>query len=153
MARQSSKDQIAAHLAARLRDAARVDAASRQLTERERDVLASLTDEWVRPMDIGGRDSSYHSRVLASLFRKGLVERKGISSYRYRNPNYVKPKPVMTRFDKAMRFTRILAGYECAGISQEGDDPKTCGKCGPCEANQFVKSLPVGFWMSIVGGE
>lgn len=30
---------------------------------------------WARPMDLGGTDGSNHSRVLASLVRKGLVER------------------------------------------------------------------------------
>jgi len=46
------------------------------LTELERDVLDCLGDEWVRPMDIGGRDASHHSRTLARLVRMGLVERK-----------------------------------------------------------------------------
>lgn len=30
---------------------------------------------WARPMDLGGKDGSNHSRVLAALVRKGLVER------------------------------------------------------------------------------
>jgi predicted transcriptional regulator len=30
----------------------------------------------VRPMDIGGRDASYHSATLKKLVEKGLVERK-----------------------------------------------------------------------------
>ena len=47
--------------------------------------------DWVRPMDIGGRNGSGHSEHLGALVRKGFVERKlrgGLagtrSSYRYR---------------------------------------------------------------------
>lgn len=50
-----------------------------ELTAREREVLAQLKEdwpnEWVRPMDIGGRDGSDHSRVLKALAVKGLLER------------------------------------------------------------------------------
>lgn len=47
------------------------------LTERDRDILDALpVDEFVRPMDVGGRDSSHHSATLAKLMRHGLVERK-----------------------------------------------------------------------------
>jgi hypothetical protein len=113
----------------------------RPLTERERDVYGQLTADWVRPMDIGGRDSSDHSRVLASLVRKGLVERKGSGSYRYRNPTYVAPPPVKTRFDRAIEFTRMLAGYGCAGVDQEEDATTLCGKCGPCEAGEFLRQF------------
>jgi hypothetical protein len=30
---------------------------------------------WARPLDLGARDSSHHSRTLAQLCRLGLVER------------------------------------------------------------------------------
>lgn len=46
------------------------------LTEREREVLADLSHEWARPMDLGGRNGSDHSRVLAALARKGVIERR-----------------------------------------------------------------------------
>lgn len=60
------------------------------LTENQRGVLVSMyTGEWMRPMDMGGRDGSHHSATLAALVRKGLVERKvrwrGVrGSYLYR---------------------------------------------------------------------
>lgn len=48
-----------------------------KLTPRQEEVLNELPDEgWWRPMDIGGRDGSDHSAVLASLVKKGLAERK-----------------------------------------------------------------------------
>lgn len=61
----------------------------RPLTERDREVLRELpTDEFVRPMDIGGRNSSHHSATLSKLVRYGLVERKrhyvGVSSGHWR---------------------------------------------------------------------
>lgn len=47
------------------------------LTARERELLADLpNDEWVRPMDIGGRDGSNHSYLLNRLVQKGYAERK-----------------------------------------------------------------------------
>lgn len=49
------------------------------LTVRESEILATLKmdwpNEWVRPMDIGGRNGSDHSRVLTALARKGHIER------------------------------------------------------------------------------
>ena len=49
----------------------------KELTPRQAEVLDSLTTEdWVRPMDIGARDASDHSQVLAALVRLGLVERR-----------------------------------------------------------------------------
>lgn len=121
-----------------------------ELTEREREVLKELTADWVRPMDIGGRNGSDHSQVLSSLVRKGLVERKQRSafgrsrgSYLYRNPTYQPPPKTprkLTNFDHCYRFTRILASYECAGVDQDPNDSKPCGKCGPCEANKFLQS-------------
>lgn len=57
----------------------------------------------------------------------------------------VLPKPGTKReresLRKALRFTRILASYGCAGIDQEPDDPKLCGKCGPCEAAAFLAEI------------
>jgi hypothetical protein len=56
----------------------------RDLSERQREVLEDLPSRrWVRPMDIGGRDASDHSRVLASLVRLGLalVRRRGEIRY------------------------------------------------------------------------
>ncbi len=61
-----------------------------QVSDRERDVLREVpTDEWVRPMDVGGHDASDHSAVLGRLVRKGHVEIKTFGghvrpSYRYR---------------------------------------------------------------------
>jgi len=46
------------------------------LTDRQLDVLWQVDETWLRPMDMGGRDGSDHSAVLAALVRKGLVERK-----------------------------------------------------------------------------
>ncbi|MGW0162129.1 MarR family transcriptional regulator [Mycobacterium sp. NPDC003323] len=54
--------------------------APRPLTEGQRKVLIAFAradfpdGEWVRPMDVGGRDRSGHSRLLTQLERKGLVE-------------------------------------------------------------------------------
>ena len=50
-----------------------------QLTDKQRQVIIGLAwwgCEWVRPMDIGGRNASHHSQVLNQLVRKGLVETK-----------------------------------------------------------------------------
>lgn len=47
------------------------------MTERERKLLARLDEtEFLRPMDVGGRDGSHHSATLARLARKGLAERR-----------------------------------------------------------------------------
>jgi hypothetical protein len=40
---------------------------------------------WVQPRMLGGRDASYHSRVLAQLCRKGCVERVVIGGRQIRN--------------------------------------------------------------------
>lgn len=48
----------------------------RELSARQREVLASLTPDWQTPMYLGGTDGSDHSRVLASLARLGLAERQ-----------------------------------------------------------------------------
>ena len=47
-----------------------------ELTQAQADVLEQVDNTWLRPMDIGGRDGSSHSSVLAALVRKGLVERR-----------------------------------------------------------------------------
>ena len=44
------------------------------------------SDEWFRPMDVGGRDANDVSPLLAALCRKGLIERKhrlGSTAYLY----------------------------------------------------------------------
>jgi hypothetical protein len=52
------------------------------LTSQQAEVFELLDDEeWLRPMDIGGRDGSHHSNTLAALVRKRLVERKARSSW------------------------------------------------------------------------
>ncbi len=38
-------------------------------------------------------------------------------------------------------FTRVLSGYGCAGVDQDPDDTTLCGKCGPCEAGEFLKRI------------
>lgn len=56
---------------------------SEGLTARQARVLEDLC-EWctdnpgrfARPMDVGGRDGSHHSRVLGQLVRRRLVERQ-----------------------------------------------------------------------------
>lgn len=102
------------------------------LTSRDIEVLTELpTDEWVRPMDIGGADSSHHSATLRKLVRLGLAEQlrhyRGVSGghWRYRRVDMVQ---------QAIGHVRVLAGYECAG---SGDT--ACGECGPCEARAFLE--------------
>lgn len=48
------------------------------LAAHEREVLDNLRHQvgWVRPMDVGGKDASHHSRTLAKLVRLGLAERR-----------------------------------------------------------------------------
>lgn len=47
-------------------------------TARQREILETMRGVtfWVRPMDIGGRDASWHSAVLKQLARRGLVEQR-----------------------------------------------------------------------------
>lgn len=47
------------------------------LTPRDREVLVDLSfiKGWARPMDVGGRDSSHHSRTLKKLCDRGLARR------------------------------------------------------------------------------
>lgn len=46
------------------------------MTPRETQILERMTGNWLRPMDVGGTDASYHSVVLARMVPKGWVERK-----------------------------------------------------------------------------
>lgn len=47
------------------------------LSPRAFELLTWLSDEqWVKPMDLGGRDGSHHSGTLALLVRHGLAERR-----------------------------------------------------------------------------
>lgn len=56
--------------------------AGRPLTENQMEVIQQFGTEtrWLRPLDLGGRDGSNHSAVLAQLVRRGLVESKVRSS-------------------------------------------------------------------------
>lgn len=47
-----------------------------QLTDAQAWMLDQCSDRWLRPMDMGARDGTNHSALLAALVRKGLVERK-----------------------------------------------------------------------------
>lgn len=51
---------------------------AKPLTENQTVVLLQFGSEsgWLRPLDLGGRDGSNHSAVLAQLIRRGLVESK-----------------------------------------------------------------------------
>jgi hypothetical protein len=102
------------------------------LTERDHEVLASLdSEQFLRPMDIGGTDSSHHSATLAKLARYGLVEQKrhyrGLSGghWRYRRRDMVQ---------EALGYVRLLVSYGCVE-----DGESMCGQCGPCEASAFLK--------------
>lgn len=74
---------------------------SEKLSEREREVLGGLeyearqfalghrTRDYSRPMDVGGSNSSHHSKTLTKLSERGLVEKKRWAghcrrSYRYK---------------------------------------------------------------------
>lgn len=49
----------------------------RPLTENQSALLEQFDPAdatWLRPLDLGGRDGSNHSAVLAQLARRGLVE-------------------------------------------------------------------------------
>ncbi|SHW61382.1 Uncharacterised protein [Mycobacteroides abscessus subsp. abscessus] len=54
---------------------------TRALTDNQTEVLLQFGREsgWLRPLDLGGRDGSNHSAVLAQLVRRGLVESKARS--------------------------------------------------------------------------
>lgn len=62
------------------------------MSREEREILEdlALSGGWLRPMDLGGRDGSYHSAALARMVKRGWVEREnrhawGIRpAYRYR---------------------------------------------------------------------
>lgn len=69
----------------------------RTLTDRQFAILRDLDDEnWMRPMDVGGRDASHHSATLAQLVRKGLAERRTRGS------------------DRSFEYRRTVAGYTAA---------------------------------------
>ncbi|SLC72248.1 Uncharacterised protein [Mycobacteroides abscessus subsp. massiliense] len=55
---------------------------TRALTDNQIEVLLQFGREsgWLRPLDLGGRDGSNHSAILAQLVRRGLVESK-VRSY------------------------------------------------------------------------
>lgn len=48
------------------------------LLAKEQQILCTLDGQstWLRPMDLGGRDASWHSPTLVRLIKKGLVERR-----------------------------------------------------------------------------
>ena len=49
----------------------------RNLTERDFDTLNEMSGgDWLRPMDVGGRNGSHHSATLTKLWARGLVERQ-----------------------------------------------------------------------------
>lgn len=53
------------------------------------DILRELvTDTWLRPMDLGGRSNSNHSRILSKLVDLGLAEKMTRSAHGSR-PSYV----------------------------------------------------------------
>lgn len=62
------------------------------LTENEREILWSTAgdgpDEWIRPMDAGGRNGSHHSATLRKLVKRGLFTMRQLggkkSSCRYK---------------------------------------------------------------------
>lgn len=48
-----------------------------KLTAHQREVLTNLAwwgTEWVRPMDVGGRNGTHHSATLRTLVTKSLVD-------------------------------------------------------------------------------
>ena len=52
------------------------------MTDRDRGVLAAMaqrgTEEWLRPSDIGGENSSHHAGTMAKLYYRGLAERANV---------------------------------------------------------------------------
>jgi hypothetical protein len=60
-----------------------------KLTELQREVLEQVDTTWLRPMDMGARDGTHHSAVLAALTRKGLVERKQRGGLAYARGSYI----------------------------------------------------------------
>lgn len=46
------------------------------LTPREQRILDLLDDEWQRPMDLGGGNSTHHSATLRNLVKKGYAEKR-----------------------------------------------------------------------------
>lgn len=60
-----------------------------KLTELQREVLQQVGSRWLRPMDMGARDGSHHSAVLAALVRKGLVQRVQRGGLAYARGSYL----------------------------------------------------------------
>lgn len=55
--------------------------ATQQTVDVLRDLNSLAADQWVRPLDIGGRSNSHHSSTLRTLERNKLVESKQRSSW------------------------------------------------------------------------
>jgi hypothetical protein len=125
------------------------------ITDRDREVLDSLSVvDWLRPMDIGGRNGSHHAATLVKLVRYGLVEQRRRKTFAnaFRAPGekrmigsggrgQFRGSWEYRRVDmvnQAIALAVVLAGYECAGIDQDVDDTRLCGQCAPCEANKFL---------------
>lgn len=96
-----------------------------KLTLREQEVLNELDSEWSRPMDVGGRDGSDHSRVLKSLARKGVIERhrrntlqnafgSSRGSYMYRIGSIEMEKRQLAKIQKALEAGRLYANLYIA---------------------------------------
>ena len=42
---------------------------------------------------------------------------------------------------RLVSFVRILASYDCAGVDLPADSTALCGKCGPCNANAYLRKI------------
>lgn len=69
-------------------------------------------DEWVRPMDIGGRNGSNHSALLRQLERDGYVESRARSTG--------------IRGSKLYRLTPSGRAYGASIATARGDVPCRC---------------------------
>lgn len=49
-----------------------------------------------------------------------------------------------TRAERMLTLVIQLAGYGCAGVGLDVDDPALCGKCAPCEAGQLLREIENG---------
>jgi len=48
------------------------------MTDRHYQILNEMqSGDWVRPMDVGGTDSSHHSSTLKAMITKGWVRKRG----------------------------------------------------------------------------
>lgn len=95
------------------------------LTPREAEVLIELDREWSRPMDVGGRNGSDHSYILARLASKGVIERRrrntlmnalGSSrgSYEYRIGSAEMTKRQQVKILRALEAGRLYANLYSA---------------------------------------